>query len=186
MQASTPSPDPEPVPSRPSSSGPRSYDSRKSATYARSVSRWQPLHDLNLMHASPGSRIYMQCTMPCRPHIAPRTILQEGLLYKFQALMTVPGETLMLAKACRLEASSLLLGRKGYLPDTNWSKCGCRTLSWGGARLDEDQLQERAMRITGTHMDELMDGLAQGQPAPQTSLQNAILVRLASPQGATH
>ncbi|CAL5224096.1 g6725 [Coccomyxa viridis] len=50
-----------------------------------------------------------------------------------------------------------------------------RTLSWGGARLDENQLQERAMRITGTHMDELMDGLSQGQPAPQTSLQNAIL-----------
>ncbi len=37
------------------------------------------------------------------------------------------------------------------------------------------------MRITGTHMDELMDGLSQGQPAPQTSLQNAILVCLASP-----
>ena len=36
------------------------------------------------------------------------------------------------------------------------------------------------MRITGTHMDELMDGLSQGQPAPQTSIQNAILVRLAS------
>ena len=36
------------------------------------------------------------------------------------------------------------------------------------------------MRITGTHMDELMDGLAQGQPAPQTSLQNAVLVRPAS------
>ena len=53
---------------------------------------------------------------------------------------------------------------------------GFRTLSWGGARLDEGQLQERATRITGTHMDGLMDGLAQGQPDSQTSLQNAILV----------
>lgn len=57
---------------------------------------------------------------------------------------------------------------------------GFRTLSWGGARLDEEQLQERAMRITGTHMDGLMDGLAQGQQDPQTPLQNAVLVRLPS------
>ena len=35
------------------------------------------------------------------------------------------------------------------------------------------------MRITGIHMDGLMDGLSQGQQTPQTSLQNAILVRIA-------
>ncbi len=51
-----------------------------------------------------------------------------------------------------------------------------RTLSWGGARLDEEQLQERAIRITGTQMDGLMDGLSQGDQIPQSSLQNAILV----------
>ena len=33
------------------------------------------------------------------------------------------------------------------------------------------------MRITGTHMDGLMDGLSQGQQTPQSSLQDAILVR---------
>ena len=56
LQASTPSPDPEPVPSRPS---PRSYDSRKSATYARSVSRWLLLCRLNLGYSSAGSRLCM-------------------------------------------------------------------------------------------------------------------------------
>ena len=40
------------------------------------------------------------------------------------------------------------------------------------------------MRITGTHMDGLMDSLSQGQQTPQTSLQNAILVRIACPAAA--
>lgn len=52
----------------------------------------------------------------------------------------------------------------------------CRTLSWGGATLDTQQLQERALRITGQQMDELSDGALQPEE-PQTSLQNALLVR---------
>ena len=56
----------------------------------------------------------------------------------------------------------------------------CRTLSWGGATLDTQQLQERALRITGQQMDELSDGALQPEE-PQTSLQNALLVRLPHP-----
>lgn len=59
--------------------------------------------------------------------------------------------------------------------------CLHRTLSWGGARQDVDQLQERATRITGTQMDGLLDGDSSQGEAPQSSLQNAVLVSPSSP-----
>ena len=44
-----------------------------------------------------------------------------------------------------------------------------------------DQLQERATRITGTQMDGLLDGDSSQGEAPQSSLQNAVLVSPSSP-----
>ncbi|CAK0731873.1 hypothetical protein CVIRNUC_000054 [Coccomyxa viridis] len=56
----------------------------------------------------------------------------------------------------------------------SYARSVSRTLSWGGATLDTQQLQERALRITGQQMDELSDGALQPEE-PQTSLQNALL-----------
>ena len=44
-----------------------------------------------------------------------------------------------------------------------------------------DQLQERATRITGTQMDGLLDGDSSQGEAPQSSLQNAVLVSPSTP-----
>ncbi len=61
------------------------------------------------------------------------------------------------------------------LPEIQLSNCLDRTLSWGGARQDVEQLQERATRITGTQMDGLLDGNST-RGESQSSLQNAFLV----------